>query len=996
MLSVFLVEELKQKQPVMSYFCTSENERRNSASAVLRSLLWQITSIHPDLAQHFLSHLGAGESDATRRVEAAMSSVETLWTTFTTICCDPRISQLAFILDGLDECDQNSRDWLASKLYDQTVDLNVQHKHPPKIIVVSRDIPRLRLCSKLQLDPDHDDKIGVDVQSFVSARVQELWTMGGFDEKHRRHVERTLLERSEGTFLWVGFAIAELLRKRTILEVEQCLSDLPVGLPAFYNRMLRQIAAQDVDKISKLLQWIILAARPLSLSELAKAIPCKATRLLSAEDVVRDLVTLCHPFLVIQSMAGHPGRITAERLLAKLTKDSAQEDLVVSDAQTVNLIHESARDFMNSRDIPPAFRLDHREAHFEIAWKCMDLIGSDAPFATRMPPLLDYASEYWPVHARKASLLAKPLLGHPSGFFSRLPEVRTWWWHHEMAMRLVNYDTFDFPHYTNTLHLSAYIGFVPWIEQIIFVGGWLSEPALDNERRSHENPLVFAAQQGHDAAMHVLFEHGAKADVCWDSADRLPAIHIFAHYENAMAVRICLDHGTNLMAAGREQQTPLHLAARAGYDVVVRLLLGAGADSKAKDVNQWTALMEAAHRGHGVVVRVLLESGAAIETKNCYGASALDLAAEKGHDHVINMFSARASSFDGATALILAACQGNEMEVRRQLKHGVPVDAKIPGGMTALYCAARGGYDVVVSLLFDWGAKIYAIADASDFAGGKKIMHVVICKFGHDERVGRLIQLCCDSGEDVNAVDDGGRTPLHFAVAYIAPQRRSMLCPAEKRLPFLVAQRLLDHGARIDAADNNGATPIHYAVNTTERLHGKSDELVLRLLLDRGAQANARDNTGRSPLHISMLTEEFRGLNERVVMLLDHGTQVDSEDRDGSTSLHYAARVGQWDVMRLLLDRGAQVDATNSRGQTPLHLAAGGPNGGESVLALLLDRGTEVNARDHQGLTPLNYVDAASRVGYERLLKDRGAVASRHVRLYPSAWNDQAHVIPKT
>ena len=48
-----LCEELEEKQPVISYFCTNEDERRNNASAVLRSLLWQITRLHPDLAQHF-------------------------------------------------------------------------------------------------------------------------------------------------------------------------------------------------------------------------------------------------------------------------------------------------------------------------------------------------------------------------------------------------------------------------------------------------------------------------------------------------------------------------------------------------------------------------------------------------------------------------------------------------------------------------------------------------------------------------------------------------------------------------------------------------------------------------------------------------------------------------------------------------------------------------------------------------------------------------------
>ena len=108
MLSVFLVEELKQKQSVMSYFCTSGDANRNNATAVLRSLLWQITSIHPDFAQHSLAHLGVGESDGAKRIEASITSVETLWMTLVALCRNPKVKELAFILDGLDEWDHTS------------------------------------------------------------------------------------------------------------------------------------------------------------------------------------------------------------------------------------------------------------------------------------------------------------------------------------------------------------------------------------------------------------------------------------------------------------------------------------------------------------------------------------------------------------------------------------------------------------------------------------------------------------------------------------------------------------------------------------------------------------------------------------------------------------------------------------------------------------------------------------------------------------------------
>jgi hypothetical protein len=181
-------------------------------------------------------------------------------------------------------------------------------------------------------------------------------------------VESTLLERSEGSFLWVGFAIAELLRKQTVLEVEHCLEDLPAGLPAFYGRMLRQIATRNADQIAKILQWTTLSVRPLYLSELATAIACEPTKLRSAEEVARGLVTLCQPFLTIQPKAGPQEKNLAEQVSVQMKRESTNE------GQTVNLIHQSARDFMDSSEVPAAFQFQREMAHIEMAWRCMDLI----------------------------------------------------------------------------------------------------------------------------------------------------------------------------------------------------------------------------------------------------------------------------------------------------------------------------------------------------------------------------------------------------------------------------------------------------------------------------------------------------------------------------------------------------------------------------------------------------------------------------------------------
>lgn len=925
MLSVFLVEELELRQPVLYYFCANEDEKRNNASAVLRSFLWQVTRIYPDLTQHFLTLLGAGESNATRKTEAYLSSVETLWMAFLKMCHDPKVAELAFILDGLDECDQKSRDWLASRFFDLGRKQDVQNSHPPKVVIVSRDIPRLRLCDKLRLDPDHDGKIDEDVRRFISSRVQELCATDGFEERHKRHVESTLLERSEGTFLWVGFAMAELQAKNTVLEIERGLDELPFGLSALYGRMLRQIATEHTEQITKILQWTALSVHPLSLSELAEAIHCKATRLRSAKEVVRDLVTLCHPFLVIRSQAGLRKSSSADDLPVKSERNAAQTKQNMDEKQTVNLIHQSARDFIGNSDMPAVFRFQRESAHLEMAWRCMDLIQESArsftehrgvshgfnfrreefyaivPGSTGMirdsgsqNSMVEYAAQNWPVHAREASSAAGPLSEHPSGFFDEDSIVRIWWYLKE-AKRQRSWD--EPPAISDSLQLAAYIGFVPWIEKV-FASERSRRPELERKIEwNRKSPLEYAAEMGFGVAWKALLEKGSRLDWRSERFNQFPSTRAlvckFAASGQEMAVRVCIEYDKDLVAADA-YGTPLHHAAAGGHHTVVQLLLAAGADCEAKHDGQ-TALMEAVRRRHSAVVQVLLDFGVERETKNRDGASALHLAARLAEKlpkyldhHMMRMLLDRGALLDDATALWLAARSGNGVEVRLLLDRGVPADIKIPHCRTPLYCAALEGHDDTVQLLIDRGAKLETIAEAYDLARGQTIMHLVTSKFGQDERFGRIVQLCRSAGANINAVDDEGLTALHLAV----------IQPWNIEQTTLRIKALVLRGADVNAEDNHGMTTLHRVIERG------APELIVKAFLDLGAEVNARDHRGRTPLHLGAYGWIFDP--EPIKWMLDRGADINALDSEGMTPLDHARSLfHDSSTAELLMELGA-------------------------------------------------------------------------------------------
>jgi len=84
-------------------------------------------------------------------------------------------------------------------------------------------------------------------------------------------------------------------------------------------------------------------------------------------------------------------------------------------------------------------------------------------------------------------------------------------------------------------------------------------------------------------------------------------------------VPLLLVYGADASSRNEHGETPLHLAAFAGYAETSRQLLDHGADVHAKSDGGWTALHYAAHSNHTNAARVLLERGADIYPRNVYG-----------------------------------------------------------------------------------------------------------------------------------------------------------------------------------------------------------------------------------------------------------------------------------------------------------------------------------------------------------------------------------------
>ncbi|KAM9882841.1 ankyrin repeat protein [Verticillium dahliae] len=426
MMAIYLTEQLEllagRGESVLYFFCDNRNPKQNNAMAVVRCLLWQLCRLKPALLCHGIRELQERGGSINN-----LLVFDTLWRIFDTMRKDANAGTVTCVIDGLDECDEDSVFLILDKLWRLDYDPRF------RFLVLCRPLkPRQQLPAAnpsvdiLRLDPDADEEVNRDVFEFIRQRVQEIANSSPerkWPEKLRLHVEATLQRKAGGTFLWVGFVTQDLQRK-TSTEVRQSLKSLPSDLNEIYDRILKDVPAEYRAQIRSLLHWVSLAAYPLEPADLASLIhkPGNAGNATNSEPESDAELYL----------------ETEEELLQHYL-DFVRHFVFISQGK-VHFVHQSAKDYLlrSSRDADPTveyFRIaDLEVAHEERARDCLDCLHRQWPiqiedFDTvgRKYSFLK-ASAYWTRHIGRSgmSFHYSDTLHKVTRLFSRVNPLLPW------------------------------------------------------------------------------------------------------------------------------------------------------------------------------------------------------------------------------------------------------------------------------------------------------------------------------------------------------------------------------------------------------------------------------------------------------------------------------------------------------------------------------------------------------------------------------------------
>jgi ankyrin repeat protein len=424
-------------------------------------------------------------------------------------------------------------------------------------------------------------------------------------------------------------------------------------------------------------------------------------------------------------------------------------------------------------------------------------------------------------------------------------------------------------------------------------------------------PLHIATLNNRIDNVKVLI--GAGADINLQSNDGLNALHVAAKLGNASITKLLLKKGSDRYLTDVNGYTALHMAAMGGYmdgvktifedyAPVVDILLKYEANIEATDNAQETPLHVAVRAGSQNMVKKLLDAGANILSIDKDGDNAVHKACSQGYTEIVDILvnyraNIEGTNNQGETPLYMAFENDNKKMVEKLLAVGANILSMNKYGENMLHIACGQGNEKILDTLlskyrFDAKLRTHKGDNALHFAAmsGSKV----------------IAQKLLNAGIDINSQNNVGYTPLHAAILYSNMQEKNKEAQ-EELIKFFI-----EKGANINLSASFLFSTIALSTLDSLNLEGtessnidikKNADKIVKKLIDLGLNINLKYPLGNTALHWAVIFNR----KDLVKLFISKGANLSIKNDDGKTVLNLAIENHHNEIAALLTPKTTQV-----------------------------------------------------------------------------------------
>lgn len=383
-LAGYAISQLQRMNADCSYFFFKYGDKSKSQlSACLRSLAFQMACTNVQVRET-LSEMKKDD------IKFDNDNERTIWRKlFLSGIFQTEFPRHYWVIDALDECVN------FASLFDAML-AKLDESIPLRILITSRETSELeKHFASLGTRGFRSERITIadtlpDIELLVEAKTKSLLVK---DNKDRAGLVAKILGKSKGSFLWTVLVLRELSNSYSEEDIIQVLDDVPRDMEPLYQRTLELMSqATRGKKLAKaILTWATCATRPLTTKELDGALKLDVKD--NFPKLGESIVALCGQLVTVDKFG------------------------------KVQMVHETAREFLLNDDLESEFAINKTEAHTRIARACLTYLtgeemkpprtsrrGSAMMTAAKRAEFSHYACVAFSYHLAKADPLADDVL----------------------------------------------------------------------------------------------------------------------------------------------------------------------------------------------------------------------------------------------------------------------------------------------------------------------------------------------------------------------------------------------------------------------------------------------------------------------------------------------------------------------------------------------------------------------------------------------------------